>query len=282
MRTDVLLACGLLPLIAGCVTNNPYSQFYNDATQGKRAADIQNDYSPPPDPVVYQGKNTEQDAKAMLENGFMLLGWSSFSGAPIDQEQAVRQARSLRASAVIVYSTYTHTLSGAVPLLVPDVQTVTTHNSGFATGSGTAFGSGGMLNYSGSANSFGSSQTTINGSRTMYMPYNVNQYDYHASFWIKNTNIVFGALLRDLTLEERRSLGSNHGAAIRVVVKNSPAFDADLIEGDIIKKLNDTDIAGTAQWYQMLGDYLGKTVVVTIFRNGKEERKTVTLRSKVQ
>lgn len=282
MRTRFLLVFGLLPVITGCVTTNPYSQYYQDNTRGMHAANIRNDYSPSSAPLVYQGKNPEQDAKAMLENGFGLIGWSSFNAGPIDQDQAVRQARSLRANAVIVYSTYTHTLSGALPLTLPEVQTVTTHGSGIATGSGTAFGSGGMVNYSGSANAFGSSQSTIYGSRTTYMPYNVSRYDYHASFWLKNTNIVFGAVLRDLTTEERKSTGSNHGVAIGVLIKNAPAFDADLLEGDIIKKVNDTDITGPATWSTMLSDNLGKAVVVTFIRDGKEQQKTVTLRSQGQ
>lgn len=277
-----LIVCGLMVVIAGCVTTNPYSQYYHDNTQGTHAVHIRNDYSALPDPLVYQGQNPEKDPKAMLEKGFGLIGWSSFNAGPINQDKAVQQARYLRANAVIIYSTYTHTLSGALPLTLPDVQTVTSQGSGFASGSGTAFGSGGMVNYSGSANAFGSSQTTIYGSRTTYMPYNVNRYDYHASFWIKSTNIIFGAVLRDLTPEERRSTGSNHGVVIGVVIWNTPAFEADLLEGDIIKKVNDIDITGPTTWNTMLSENLGKPVVVAFIRDGKEQKKTVTLRSKGQ
>lgn len=280
MRTILPVVCAFVLTLTGCVMPNPYSQFYCDNTQGMNDAHIRNLTTPPPEPLVYSGTIPLQDSNAMLENGFGLLGWSSFNGAPVNQDLAVQQARYLRADAVVVYSTYTHTLSGAMPLTLPEVKTVTSHGSGFASGSGTAFGPGGMVNYSGSANTFGSSQTTIYGSRTTYMPYNVNRYDYHASFWLKNTNIVFGAVLGDLTPEERKSTGSNHGVAIRVVIRNTPAFEADLLEGDIIKKVNDTDITGPTPWNTMLSENLGKAVVVTIIRDGKEEKKTVTLRSK--
>jgi S1-C subfamily serine protease len=87
---------------------------------------------------------------------------------------------------------------------------------------------------------------------------------------------------RDVTPFFWKSTGSNHGVVIGVVIRNTPAFDADLLEGDIIKKVNDTDITGPTTWNTTLTENLGKPVVVTFIREEKEQQKTVTLRSKGQ
>ena len=44
------------------------------------------------------------------------------------------------------------------------------------------------------------------------------------------------------TLEQKQEIESNKGVIIKRVEKGSPAFNADILEGDIIKKINIDEI----------------------------------------
>lgn len=276
-----VLMCSPL-VLTSCIATNPYSKFYNDATQGMRLKEIRNgsakvNYNP----KVIQGIDIGTDTKAMLENGYCLLGYSTFNGGDADERQAIRHAMRIGADAIVLYSSYSHTVSGALPITIPTIESSTTQSSGQASGSGMIYGSGGMANYSGSARGYGSSQTTTYGQQTTMMPFSVRRYDYHASFWLKNTNvIVFGAIVRDLSADERKAIGQNNGVAIIAVVKRTPAFTADFFEGDIITKTYEAKVVDQEDWITKVRFFEGKQVVVTVIRKGQEMKKEVTFNTR--
>jgi hypothetical protein len=146
-------------LVSGCT--NPYSKFYQDCTGGKNW-DESRIITSTDEPKLRQGFDPEDDAKHMLEDGYCLIGQSYFNAVEVSQDAAVEQAKKVHADTIFIYSKYTHTLSGYMPLTMPNMQTGTTFHSG------TIYGSGG-----GSANYFGSSSTTTYGTSTTYIPYNV-------------------------------------------------------------------------------------------------------------
>jgi hypothetical protein len=111
----------------------------------------------------------------MLEAGYLLIGVSSFNaGEDVSENGALEQAKRIHADTVIIYRHYTNTLSGMMPLTVPNTQTGTAYHSG------TIYDSGG-----GSAYYSGSSQITTYGTSTTYVPYNVARYDYFATYWVR-------------------------------------------------------------------------------------------------
>lgn len=276
MKTSFTLLVVAL-LASGCVTTNPYSQFYQDQTGGQDISQLPNIEHPDGDPKVFRGTNVDADGQRMLEEGYVLLGYSSFNGGNVNEQNAVMHGRRIGASVVITYSQYTHTLSGSLPITTPDIQTATTHGSATAFGSGTAYGSGGYANYSGSGTAFGSSQTTVYGSRTTYVPYNVARYDYLATFWVKTKASIFGTRVVDLTAEQHREIGSNQGVMVGVVIKDTPAYKADLFKGDIIVKLGDVRLDTAKSYYEALPALAGQEVTVDIIRAGKNITKTVQL-----
>ena len=255
-----LLFSALLIVIPGC--SNPYSQFYTDYTEGMNVLENPRFIISTGEPRLVQGSNIDQDEQRMLEDGYILLGISSFNVAKINQSKAIEHAKKIHADTVIVYSQYTDTRSGSMPLTVPDTQT--TYHSGSIGGLG-----GGFATYSGSSTTY--------GTKTTYMPYSVQRYDYLATFWIKAKPYRLGIYFEDLTPELRKSIESNKGTYIAVVVKDSPAFNADLLTDDIIRKFNDVEVINKDHFANLLGKYANPTVRLEILREGKTILKEITL-----
>jgi hypothetical protein len=250
-------------ILGGC--SNPYAQFYKDLTGGKDITQEPRIILSTSEPELIQGTNADADIKKMLENSYILIGFSSFNAANVSQQSAVEQAKQVHAETVIVYNRYTHTLQGVMPITTPDTQTYSAYNSGTIYGSG-----GGFANYSGST--YGTSY----GTKTTYMPYAIARYDYSASFWVK-MRPKLGIHFDDLTDELRKKIGSNKGVCIKVVVKNSPAFAADLLPDDVIRRINNIEIIDKEHLYRMLETEKGNEIELQIYRNNQTMTKRIRL-----
>ncbi len=110
----------LVPLLlwAGC--GNPYSQFYVDLTGGEDILNSPQVVLSTGAPKLVQGSNIEQDNLNMLENCYLLLGTSNFNAEGVSANLAIEHARKIHADTVVVYGQYTNTVSGAVPLTLPN------------------------------------------------------------------------------------------------------------------------------------------------------------------
>jgi membrane-associated protease RseP (regulator of RpoE activity) len=276
----------LLPLLlflGGC--GNPCSTFYTDFTGGKSVLENPDVIIPTGEPKLIQGSNIEKDIKRMLEDGYLFLGKSEFEEGEsyqyayqyilqhrdsvnvwgkkyITSHDAFIHAKKIHADTVIVYSQYAHTVSGSMPMTVPNMQT--SYDSGTIYGSG-----GGFANYSGSSTTYGSTTT--------YIPYQIRRYDYLATYWVKIKPPRLGIYFEDLTDELRKKIESNKGVYITVVIKDSPAFNADLLSGDVIRKLNDTEVIDRTHFGKLLAENKGQQITLEIFRNDKTIIKQLQL-----
>ena len=209
-------------LLAGCATN-PFQQYYFDRTGGMDITKLPNYLPSPKTPQLFRGENIDEDAQKMLEDGYVLIGYSSFNAGSdstsspsplllllfpmaamtthannaVGLNEAVDFGKKIHASTILLYSKYTNTLSGVMPITLPDTTTIQTnasatgHSIGVGNYSGMIYGSDINAMYSGRSNTnsssyvSGSATTTITGNKTTYVPYNVNRYDYFASYWFK-------------------------------------------------------------------------------------------------
>jgi hypothetical protein len=247
--------------VSGCAS--PFAQFYFDKTGGlditkKPYVILSNDT-----PKIFRGSDLNIDYQRMLEDGYGLVGYSSFNAGNVNENDAISQAKKVHASVVLIYSRYTNTVSGVVPLTLPDTQTSSTNVYG------NVYGPGGSGSFSGRAN------TTTYGTRTTYMPYSVNRSDYFASYWIKMKTPILGVVAAELTPELRQKIGSNKGVLVIAVMKNSPAFMADILKGDILKKIEDTEIIDPKSFSETVHLFEGKKVNILIIRDDKEIPKEV-------
>jgi hypothetical protein len=111
--------------LSGCV--NPYTQFYTDRLGGRAVTSIPWIVPSSEEPKVYTTVDHDRDTRAMLENGYLLIGFSSFNAGNASQAQAIEHARNVGAAVVLLQSKYTNTVSGSIPWTVQNPsQTVTT------------------------------------------------------------------------------------------------------------------------------------------------------------
>ena len=115
MRRNALWATSLLLLIllGGCV--NPYSQFYTDQLGGRSINEFPILIANKGDPQLYSTRNHERDGLALRENGYVLIGHSTFNAGAVDSEEAIRQAKKVGAAVVLIQSQYTDTVTGTLP-----------------------------------------------------------------------------------------------------------------------------------------------------------------------
>ena len=112
------------------------------------------------------------------------------------------------------------------------------------------------MNTSGTVNSTGpggyvtgtySGQSTImtpGGSTTHYVPYAISRNDAEASFWARQDprGIRLGVLFEPLPDALRTRLERNTGVLTTGVIKGSPAFNANILPGDVILKIGGEDV----------------------------------------
>jgi len=265
LRLSIPAAAVSILLLVACA--NPYAQFYTDQLGGRSIDEFPIIERHMGEPRIYSTTDQEHDGRALLENGYLLIGYSSFNAGAVDSKQAVRQAKKVGAAIVLVQSQYTNTVTGTIPYTVQNPsQTVTTYHSG------SVYGSGGYGGYS------GTSTTTVPGGYTTHqIPYSVNRYEYGATFWAKSKPLSLGVQVNDLTDEMRREIGSNRGVVVNVVVKGSPAFNADIIRGDIITRINDETIADAQIFGATVSRYAGQDVVLHTYRDGHDREVALRL-----
>lgn len=258
-----LLSAVILLLLASCA--NPYSQFYkgnNDARSLLSYEPVQGDLQ------VFPTDNFDRDVKALVRKGYQPIGQSSFNASSdaASEFQLRQQAQSVGAHVVLYSSRYTHTVSGAAPLILP--QTTTS----FSSGSATAYGSGGVVN------AYGSGTTTTYGTQTMMVPYSVNRSDFNAVFLIKVRSRV-GIHAIPVDDETRRRLETNAGVKVDVVTEGTTAYQADVFPGDIVLAVGGESIQSLEHYYKLLDKYEGRSVVFKIDRDGKGLEKQIEIRT---
>lgn len=252
--------------LQGCVANG-HQQFYTDLLKGRTAAETSHLIFHAGDPEVYSSSDPQNDGLAMFENGFELIGYSSFNGPMDTANDPKAHGRFVRAAVVLVHGQFSHSVTGSMPYTVyTPGKTITT------TGQGTVYGSGGSASYS------GSTSTYVPGTSTTYQrPYQIDRYEQSASFWVRTKPPRLGVLPRDLTPEERSLYQRNRGVVARGIVKGSPAFLADLLRGDVIIRIGEDDVSDGPTFYATLDKYEGREVRITYLRAGREETKTLRI-----
>lgn len=98
----------------------------------------------------------------------------------------------------------------------------------------------------------------------------------HPTDWVKLKPPIFGVHTLELTPELRQKIGSNKGVIVSAVIRNSPAWSADILNGDIITRIGDIEIIDVKTCSKVITDYAGKKVTVEFFRNAQKLTKEIT------
>jgi hypothetical protein len=259
-----------LALLMGCA--NGFEKYYRPAPPATLVVATPLLAPPPPVPAVYiHSADIHADAQRLQEDGYVFIGESSFYGPAnrSNQDQAVTQGKKVGAAVVLFKSEYMDTRSGVVPYTVANPAVVSTVNT-----SGTVYGNGGSATYSGTG-----TVTTPGGYSTYAIPYSVDRNTFYASYWAKfdPNKIRLGMYYRPLDDAVRHKLERNTGLQVTIVIRGSPAFNANILEGDVLLKLNGkdiTDLQTLSADVQRLG---GQRVTFDLLRSDEPRTIAVTL-----
>lgn len=89
--------------------------------------------------------------------------------------------------------------------------------------------------------------------------------------------LPFGARFRDLDAAERARLGVDGGIMLGAIIGDSPASQANLLEGDVVLRINGKPIAGADEFRTRLREQSGRPVTLSVLRNGTVLARSVRL-----
>jgi PDZ domain len=272
VRVAIVLV--VLLTLSGCAVNG-FAKYYQPARGSEDIASSPYYIKPPPVPKLYaHGDDVKADAKHLQEQGYVLIGTSSFFGPSKTgaKEGAIAQGKGIGAALIMIKSSYKDTLTGTMPLTLPNAPQVATVNT-----NGTVYTNNG----SGSYNST-STVTMPGGSTTYNIPYAVSRSDFFASYWAARdtSKLIFGSNWSPLPDDVRSRLQRNTGLLVTIVVNGTPAFRANLLEGDILLKINGEDIVDAPSFTEQLKQRAGQAVDIGLIRGTQPLTMRVALNAR--
>jgi S1-C subfamily serine protease len=106
------------------------------------------------------------------------------------------------------------------------------------------------------------------------MPYTVNRADFGAVYFIK-TRARIGVYMEPLDDATKRRLERNAGVIVAIVVEGSPAFNADILPGDVLISFGDSQVRSVEDYQQLLNSFKGDKVDFVLDRDGRSITKTI-------
>lgn len=194
-------------------------------------------------PKIYQGSEKDKDYKRMLENGFDMLGYSSFDATEdVNPDQLTEQAKKVKADLVLVYTKLTGNTPASVRIQqLREKALKATKNP--------------------DANS-GSAANDLTDEHALY--------SYFASYWVKLAPPLIGVHVTG-------SGEAETGLKVLAVVKDSPAAKVALQEGDVLTRIGEMELTKPEVLTQAAQRYAGQTVEITWRRDGDTNKAAITL-----
>lgn len=259
----LLLSVVLVFALGGCA--NPVAQFYQGMTDVRshprydaRETGVR----------IHTSDNLPRDERELFRRGYARIGQASFnaSDSAVSEAHVREQAAVVGAHVVLVASRQSHTAAGAMPVAIPT--TSTAYSTGMATATGRT----------GTATAYGSGITTTRGSQMVMVPYSVRHLDFGIVFFAKQKQRV-GVLLGQIDDETRRRLETNAGVRVEAVAEGSPAFDANVLPGDILLSIAGEPVSSLDGYLSIVKKYERKQVPFNFDRDGKRIDKQIEIRS---
>lgn len=270
-RVSLVCLCASVLFAAGC--QNPYTTFYSPILPEDQRGNL----------LPFSGEtrllsasSSDEFAKLNIDlqrQSYALLGSVAFTSGGGNYVSAVNaRAKELAADVVLLRAAHEGSIQGVLPVVtVQPGQTSTTTTTG--TASANVYGPGGT-GYGNAVYSGQSQTTTMPTSHTTLVPATFERYGFYAGFYRKRT-YPFGAFWSPLTNEQRRTLQRNGGLMVDGVVDGSPAFDANILPGDVLISIASQPITTSEGLSQLVASLNGRTVAVGVIRGGVE--KTVNI-----
>lgn len=218
-----------------------YSKFYNQRTDGELAYNLET-LKENQTPIIVKTNDLWSEVERYLSKNFSVIGQSHFNGEMESDENIISQAKDVKATIVVQTSSFVTTQLVSTPLFTPN-------------------GIGGL------------NATTINNQQM--------RYNQDAVFMAKRTKKPrFGAVGADLTPDQKKQYGRNTGVLISFTVEESPAFDANILPGDLLIGIGGNNVQNGEHAGHLL-DAVSKTadkIIFKIIRNNIEKDIELSLK----
>jgi len=260
-----LLICTPIVVLAACA--NPYHQFYKPNTAISGDVRTMPGVIPAEGPLqIFTTADIQRDVREMRRRGWFVIGWASFNsgGQGVTERNLRAQAENVAAQAVLVSSKYTNTVTGALPVVLPN------NSTSYTSGTATAYGPGGVVN------AYGSATTTTYGTTTTMVPYSINRFDQGAVFFVRLKQRL-GLYPKALDDAERQKLQTNSAVAVDFVVDGSPAFRADILPGDYVLSVSGQPPGGPEDFLKQIKEHEGQEIDLVLLRGDQKITKRVQM-----
>jgi hypothetical protein len=246
---------GFVLFFNSCVTFSKFYHSYYDGSSISEELLLQNGE----EPQVFYSAHIDDDAAEMESKHYVPVGRAHYTDVGYSsfvsevQKAALKLCKEKRAK-IALYS-YEYIGTENVTLALPTTQT--------SRSSGTIYSGGNSAQYSGT--------TTYKGTTNFGVKRPLWGYDVILFVALPEPILRIGVACISLTNEMRTNIQRNTGAFVRVVYKNTPAYTANIVTGDVIIKMNDAVINNAEDISAFIRDLkTGEPVKITLIRNQKE------------
>ena len=243
-------------------TGDPFVDHFtpSPSTQGSSLV------TPPPTPALYRGGDDEAgDTRALIENNYLLLGASTFTGGDADPRQAAQQGKKLGAALVVLYGEVRETADAALAPLPFHPRPPGAGGAGGAAGAAGAAAAG-----EAAADTAGANATI--GSLPPRPP-----ADHEATYWGRSQPPLLGIMFRPLDQKEKDRLLRSDGIVVELVTNDSPAAAAHIQQGDIILAIDGKAILDSRAAPAFLRSIAGHRVRIDLLRDSTPHAVDVQL-----
>jgi PDZ domain len=210
--------------------------------------------TPPPTPALYRGSDDEAgDTRALIENNYLLLGSSSFTGGDADPHLAAQQGKKLGAALVVLYGGLHETPDGSLAPLPFHPRPPGAGASGQPA-----------ADTAGAAATIGSLPPRPAA-------------DHEATYWGRNQPPLLGIMSRPLDQQEKDRLLRSDGMVVELVTNDSPAAAAHIQQGDIILAIDGKPILDARAVPAFLRSIAGRRVRIDLLRDSTPHTVEVQL-----
>lgn len=226
---------------------NDWQKFYHPVADARSAIP----WNGAPETLMGSG-NLMADVDGMWRRGFAVIGYSAFNSPNNKTADAIRWGKDLKARYVMMGTSLVSSRTTALPLTLPSSTTSTTNGRV----GGTPF----------------SATTTHYGTQTSFIPVTVNRFDKLAVYFAEVPKKGTGILPRELAQAEVSALETQRAMAVRAVRDNSPAYEANVLPGDLITEVNGKP-ADPANWQSAVRT--DPVLHIKLMRNGQARELSV-------
>lgn len=212
-------------------------------------------------PIVYSSNNLDEDIKKYIRKRYVMIGVSSFNGKIEGEEAIIQQAKNIGAKLALYGMQYTNTQTNSGVLMLP--QTNYQNTNMYGNVGGTMFS--------------GMATTTTTG--TQMVPYSntVRRFDQTAFYFVKNNSkSKFGVIMDKISREKRIQIDKN-GVEIKFILEDTPSYNSNLLEGDIIVSFDNIKVNSLEHLHQLMKEYDTSkgSCVLSVLRNNSEKNITI-------